>query len=355
MKKHALLTQLWKKNPVSDTWDNTKTRTEIQLDLISTDSMWTCFRRLTNICFLPSHCTWSHRGPVGADSFPDSRCCTRRTPGSPPAQRPSSPQRKGRPQPSCLRSWRLCTCGPSFSQQSSPWRSRHSRNWGQLQEWCGRLTLNHLQHSVSYDLIRLRKKQWHRGFQLNLTVKHTHAVFEEVGDSAGLSWCWEDRILQTLQQRSHQTCERGVQVCQSEMLLFWILVFPLIFGKFASVKSPWCHVRSLQRHHSWLIPPTFLDVLLYFRAGSDHPNLRVDERAALRYGHSHLSGRLSKQPPLVHRGKSATLGLGGRDFQLGLQRGRAAHADLASDDGALIGQRQQGGSSSPQSWLRDRL
>lgn len=30
------------------------------------------------------------------------------------------------------------------------------------------------------------------GFQSNLTVNHTHVVFEEVGDSVGLSWCWEN-------------------------------------------------------------------------------------------------------------------------------------------------------------------
>ncbi len=104
-----------------------------------------------------------------------------------------------------------------------------------------------------------------------------------------------------------------------------------------------------------LTPATFFDILLYFRAGSHHPNLRGDERAALRYGDSHLSGRLSKQPPLIHCRKSVSLRFDGWVAQLGLKRGWATHADLASDDGASISERQQSGPCSSQSWLWDSL
>lgn len=139
-------------------------------------------------------------------------------------------------------------------------------------------------------------------------------------------------------------------------LLVWdvnVSVFPFIF---VSVKIQlqllWSRDLSLQRH---VFLPTFLDVLLYLGAGSDHPDLRGDERAALRCRHRHLSRRLSKQPPLVRCGKPVSPRCDGWDSQLGLQRGRAAHTDLASDDGASIGQGEQGGPCSPQSWLWDSL
>lgn len=103
------------------------------------------------------------------------------------------------------------------------------------------------------------------------------------------------------------------------------------------------------------VRPTLLDVLLYFGAGLDHPNLRGDERATLWHGCSHLSSRLSKRPPLVARRRLVSLWTDRWDAQLGIQRVWTAHADLPRNDGTAIGQRQQGYPSSPQSRHRDRL
>lgn len=94
---------------------------------------------------------------------------------------------------------------------------------------------------------------------------------------------------------------------------------------------------------------TLLDVLLHLRAGVDHPDARSDEGAALRHRHVHLRRRLSEQPPLVG------LGFGGGDTEVVAWGGHAVHADLAGDDRAPVGHRQQSHPCSPQSWLWARL
>lgn len=94
---------------------------------------------------------------------------------------------------------------------------------------------------------------------------------------------------------------------------------------------------------------TLLDVLLHLRAGVDHPDARSDEGAALGPRHVHLRRHLSEQPPLVG------LGFDGGDVEVVAWVGDAIHADLAGDDRAPVGLRQQSRPGSPQSRLWGRL
>lgn len=86
---------------------------------------------------------------------------------------------------------------------------------------------------------------------------------------------------------------------------------------------------------------TILDVLLHLRAGVHHPEVGCDEGAALRHRHVHLRRRLSEQPPLVG------LGFGRGDAKVVAWGGDAVHADLACDDRAPVGLRQQSHPCSP--------
>lgn len=94
---------------------------------------------------------------------------------------------------------------------------------------------------------------------------------------------------------------------------------------------------------------TLLDVLLHLQAGVDHADAGRDEGAGLGHRHVHVRRCLSEQPRL------AGLVFGGGEAEVVAWGGDAVHADLAGNDRAPVGLRQQSHPSSPQSRLWGRL